>query len=180
MDPDGIERVLLDEAAISERVRGLAEEISERFQGEPVVALGVLKGAFVFLSDLIRALRVPVEVAFLKASSYGSSSYPGELSVEATERLDLAEKNVLIVEDIVDTGRSLKAIRAAVAATGPARLATVVLLDKKERREVDVDVEHVGFTVPDEFLVGYGLDYAERYRNLPFVGILSRSVYGKA
>jgi len=178
MDATDIERVLLAEEEIGARVREMAREISEGLAGEEVVALGVLNGAFVFLADLIRALSVPVRVAFLRAASYGRSHRPGELEIQAVGEPDLAGKNVLVVEDIVDTGRSLEGIRRRVEAAGPASLRVAVLLDKRDRREVPVRVDHVGFEVPDEFLVGYGLDYAGLYRNLPYVGILSRSVYG--
>lgn len=177
MDGTEIERVLLSAEAIDHRVRELAEEISLAFDGQEVLALGVLNGAFVFLADLVRHLTVPVRIAFIRAASYGDGSRPGELSVEAVGDLELGGKNVLIVEDIVDTGRSLRGIRATIEAAGAERVRVAVLLDKEERREVTVPVDHVGFPVPDEFLVGYGLDFAGRFRNLPCVGILSRSVY---
>jgi len=172
-----IDRVLLDEETIRRRVGEMAVAISADFGGEEIVALGVLNGAFVFLADLVRGLSLPVRIAFIRAASYGARSRPGELIVEAVGDLDLEGRNVLIVEDIVDTGRSLRGIRATIEAAGAARIRVAVLLDKEERREVDVPVDHVGFPVPDEFLVGYGLDYAGKYRNLPCVGVLKQSVY---
>jgi len=172
-----IERVLLTAEAIDRRVRELAGAISEDFHGDEIVAVGVLNGAFVFLADLVRHLTVPVRIAFIRAGSYGGDSRPGELTVEAVGNLDLRGKSVLIVEDMLDTGRSLRGIRAAIEAAGASRICVAVLLDKAERREVTVPVDHVGFRVLDEFLVGYGLDYAGRYRNLPCVGVLSRTVY---
>ncbi|MEN8148547.1 MAG: hypoxanthine phosphoribosyltransferase [Planctomycetota bacterium] len=178
MNADDIDRVLLDADSLRHRVADLAAEIDRSFAGEEILAVGVLNGAFVFLADLVRALASPVQVAFLRAASYGGGTRPGELSVEAVGEVDLEGKNVLIVEDILDTGRSLLGIRAAIEAARPKRLEIVVLLDKAERREVNVAADHIGFAVPDEFLVGYGLDYAGRYRNLPYVGVLSRTVYG--
>jgi hypoxanthine phosphoribosyltransferase len=144
---------------------------------EPIVAVGVLTGAFVFLADLIRHLECPVEVAFVRAESYRESTRPGELEVDIVGAPALEDRDVLVVEDILDTGRSLVRILEEVRAAGPRTLSTVVLLDKRERREVEVTVDFTGFTVPDEFLVGYGLDHARRYRHLPYVGVLRRSAY---
>lgn len=172
-----IERVLLSAADIERRVAEMASEIALCFEGREVTALGILNGAFVFLSDLVRALPCPTRVGFLHASSYGDGTRPGELTVDAIGRLELADRDVLIVEDILDTGRSLTRITEFVAEAGPKSLRVAVLLDKTDRREVSARADHVGFTVPDEFLVGYGLDYAGRYRHLPYVGVLSRAVY---
>jgi hypoxanthine phosphoribosyltransferase len=172
-----IERVLLSAAEIERRVAEMASEIALCFEGQEVTALGILNGAFVFLSDLLRALPCPTRVGFLHASSYGDGTRPGELAVETVGPLDLADRDVLIVEDILDTGRSLKRITEVVSEAGPSSLRVAVLLDKTDRREVPAQADHIGFTVPDEFLVGYGLDYAGRYRHLPYVGVLSRAVY---
>ena len=155
----------------------MAAEIAESFEGEEVTALGVLNGAFVFLADLVRAMPCPVRIGFLRASSYGAGTRPGELEVEFICRTELKGRNVLIVEDILDTGRSLNRISEFISAAGPKHLRVAVLLDKADRREVEARADHIGFEVPDEFLVGYGLDYAGRYRHLPYVGVLSRHIY---
>jgi hypoxanthine phosphoribosyltransferase len=172
-----IERVLLTEEQIRERVGALAAEISRECEGRAITALGVLTGAFVFLADLLRRLECPAEVGFVRAESYRDGTRPGALDVEIVGAPALRGRDVLVVEDILDTGRSLAGILEAVRGEGPRSLRTVVLLDKRERREVEVDVDHVGFTVPDEFLVGYGLDHAQRFRHLPYVGVLARSAY---
>lgn len=175
-DPD-IEKVLLDEEQIRARVKELAAEACAAFEGRPILVVGVLKGAFIFLADLVREMHGPLKVAFLRAESYRDGTRPGELEVGCVGVPDLRGRDVLLVEDIVDTGRSLVGILDAVRELGALSVRTVVLLDKSDRREVDVAVDHVGFIVPDEFLVGYGLDHAEDYRNLPYVGVLARRVY---
>ena len=174
--PD-IERVLLGPEEIGRRVGELAGEISRACAPGPVTAVGVLTGAFVFLSDLLRCMEVPVVVAFVRAESYRDGTRPGELRVEVLGDPDLAGKDVLVVEDILDTGRSLTGIVREISARKPRSLRTAVLLDKEERREALFVADFTGFPVPDEFLVGYGLDYAGRYRDLPYVGVLRRSVY---
>ncbi len=174
--PD-IEKVFRTAGEIHERVGELAEEIGLIYGDREIVALCVLTGGVLFFADLVRCLGGTVRLAFAKAASYHDGTRPGDLTVDLLSGEDLAGKDVLIVEDIVDTGRSLVGIRRALRAFSPRSVRTVVLLDKKARREVDVDVEFTGFTVPDEFLVGFGLDHAGRYRNLPYVGILRRTVY---
>lgn len=172
-----VERILFTEEQIRERVRELAREIRAVFDPDGVYAVGVLTGAFVFLSDLIRQLDLPVEVGFVTATSYRDGTRPGALLTSAVGELRVAGRDVLLVEDILDTGRSLEAVQARLREAGARSLRTAVLLDKAERREVDVPVDFRGFEVPNEFLVGYGLDYAGRYRGLPYVGVLRRSVY---
>ncbi len=176
VDPD-IDHVLLSAGEIEARVAAMARDIDRRREGAEITAVGVLTGGFVFLADLVRRLRGPVRVGFVRAASYGEGTRPGELTVEILTDREIEGRDVLLVEDIVDTGRSLAGLLRTLAGHRPRSLRTAVLLDKKARREVEVPLDHVGFPVPDEFLVGYGLDYAGRYRNLPYVGVLRRSVY---
>jgi hypoxanthine phosphoribosyltransferase len=172
-----VDRVLFTSDEIATRVRILAGEIRERVGTDEIVAVGVLTGAFVFLSDLVRVLDGPVRVLLARTSSYGEGTRPGELNVEIPGEMDLEGRDILLVEDIVDTGRSLKALVEALGEHRPRSLTTVALLDKPARREVDFAADFTGFMVPDEFLVGYGLDHAGLYRNLPDICVLARSVY---
>lgn len=174
-----IERVLIGEVRIRERVRSLAGEIAAAYGDGEITAVGVLTGAFVFLADLLRALPNPTRVVFARACSYRDSSRPGALEVEIVGGADLSGRDLLVVEDIVDTGRSLLGLVEVLNDAGARSVRTAVLLDKEERREVDVKADFTGFRAPDEFLVGYGLDYAGRYRHLPYVGVLARSVYAE-
>jgi hypoxanthine phosphoribosyltransferase len=175
-----IEKVLLSAEEIDRRVRELAGEVRAEVGNGEILALGVLTGAFVFLSDLIRRLGDPVCVSFVSATSYRDGTVPGELLIEGLSGVEVRGRDVLVVEDIVDTGRSLYALQAELRRREPRSLRTAVLLDKRSRRQVEARADFTGFVVPDEFLVGYGLDYAGRYRNLPYVGVLRRSVYEKA
>jgi hypoxanthine phosphoribosyltransferase len=166
--------VLIDQPAIAGRVAELARDIQrETPAGAPVHFVAVLKGAFVFLSDLVRAFDAPVTCDFLAVSSYAAGQTPsGE--VRLTKDLDhgLNGRHVVLVEDIVDSGATLAYLRGMLCARGPASLRTVCLLDKPSRRRVAVPIEYVGFTIPDTFVVGYGLDLDERYRHLPYIGTL--------
>ncbi len=157
---------------IAARVEELAEEISRSFQGtEKLVVVGLLRGSFVFIADLVREIDLPVEVDFLEASSYGNSTTS---SREVRILKDLSGKiegrDVLVVEDIVDTGFTLSHVLQLLLARNPARLEVCALLDKPSRREVEIKATWTGFEIPDEFVVGYGIDYAQRNRNLPFIG----------
>lgn len=178
MHPD-IERVLLTRQEIQERVAVLGKEISKDYQGKELLAVGVLKGSVVFLADLLRVLTVPVELDFIAVSSYGAASKSTGI-VRILKDLDRTVKGreVLLVEDIVDTGLTLKYITEHLNSQQPAGVRVCALLDKPSRRKVDVQIDYLGFSVPDEFMVGYGLDFAGRYRNLPDVCILRREVYG--
>lgn len=166
--------VLIDQSTIAGRVAELARDIQrETPAGEPVHLVAVLKGAFVFLSDLVRAFDLPVTCDFLAVSSYGAAqTSSGE--VRLTKDLDhgLSGRHVVLVEDIVDSGATLAYLRGMLGARGPASLRTVCLLDKPARRRVAVPIEYVGFTISDTFVVGYGLDLDERYRHLPYIGTL--------
>ena len=159
---------------IEARLVELAAEINHDYTGKEILLVGTLKGAYIFMADLSRKLTGPVEIDFMKASSYGDSTRPSELKFEKLSETKFTGKHVLLVEDIVDTGRTLAFLRDEVNNQNAASLRVCTLLDKPSRREVELAAcEYIGFTIPDEFVVGYGLDYAQRYRNLPYVGILN-------
>ncbi len=167
--------VLISEQQIQERVRELAASISEDYEdrGE-VVLVGVLKGAFVFLADLSRRLSVPRVIEFIAVSSYGSGSKSsGAVRLVMDVRGNIEDKHVLIVEDIVDTGHTLKYLIGMLKSHNPASVKTCALVRKAERAEVDVHVDYLGFDIPDEWVVGYGLDYAEQNRTLPYIGTMA-------
>jgi len=177
LHPD-LERVLFTEQEIADLVGGLAARISADYQGQDLVVVGILRGAVPFVADLIRRLTVPVRLDFVAISSYGqSATSSGEVRYLKDLEESIEGHHVLVVEDIVDTGLTLSYLLESLAARGPASLRVCALLDKPSRRKVDVPVAYCGAAVPDEFLVGYGLDYAQRYRNLPVIGILKREVY---
>ncbi len=154
---------------IYEKTIELAERITRDYAGKEIVAVGILKGAFVFFADIVRAIKVPLTIDFIVSSSYLKSTSTGEVKIHCDLRDDIANKDVLLIDDIIDTGISLNYIRERILSLGPASLKICVLLDKKERRVVDVPVDYTGFEVPNKFLVGYGLDYDNKYRNLPYI-----------
>ncbi|MGB9681732.1 MAG: hypoxanthine phosphoribosyltransferase [bacterium] len=170
---DNIE-VLFTEEEIKKRVKELGEEISSFYLGRSPHLVCILRGAVIFLSDLVRSIDLPVTIDFMAVSSYGRSDKSSGV-VKITKDLDetIEDKDVLIVEDIVDTGLTLKHLHQIFWARNPKDLKTCVLLDKKERRMVDVGLDFIGFEVPNEFIVGYGLDFDGFYRNLPFLGVLN-------
>ena len=169
-----IEAILYERAVIDERVKELAAQVAAVYRDRPLVVAVTLKGAFVFAADLVRHLPESIEIVFVRASSYGASTSPEqEPEVELPAGFAWAGRQVLLVEDIVDTGRTVAALRDAIRRAGAGAVRVCAFLDKPSRREVQVDVEFTGFTLQgDPFVVGYGLDFAERYRNLPFVGVL--------
>ena len=173
-----IERVLLSEEQLRQRVRELGEEISKEYAGKEILMIGVLRGAVMFLADLARAITVPVMIDFMAVSSYGTSTSSSGI-VRILKDLDeeVAGKHVLIVEDIIDSGLTLSYLVDNIKSRQPASVRICTLLNKPERRKVDLEVNYNGFVVPDEFVVGYGLDYAEKYRNVPFIGILKPAIY---
>ncbi|MBO5737550.1 MAG: hypoxanthine phosphoribosyltransferase [Clostridia bacterium] len=180
MEKSEIERVLLSEAQIAERVKEVAKKIDEDYQGKEVIAVCILKGSVVFFADLIRAMKTPVNVEFMKVSSYGfGTSSSGKLSVGLDLLSNIEGKEVLIVEDIIDSGNTMYALKEMLKTRNPASLRIVTLLDKPARRTMDINADYTCFEIEDEFVIGYGLDYAEKYRDLPYVGILSRWVYEK-
>jgi len=176
-DHEDVREVLIGEEEIARKVQELGEAISRDYAGREIRLVGVLTGAAVFLSDLMRRIRAPVQVDFLRCRSYGDGTESSGVSLLQ----DLVEPvegcHVLVVEDIIDTGTTLNRLLNDLEARGAASVQVVALLDKPSRRKVPVKVDYVGFTVPDEWVVGYGLDFAQRYRNLPFVGVLKPRVY---
>jgi hypoxanthine phosphoribosyltransferase len=169
-----IGKPLLTAEQIHEKVAELADKISRDYQGKEIVAVGILKGSFMFFADIIRALRIPVTVDFIVASSYLKTTSTGEVKIHCDIKEDIAGKHVLLIDDIIDTGISLNYIKERIMSLGPESLKICILLDKKERRIVDVPVDYIGFEVPNEFLVGYGLDFDNNYRNLPYIAIFKK------
>ncbi|WP_374711334.1 hypoxanthine phosphoribosyltransferase [Symbiobacterium terraclitae] len=164
---------LLSAEQIAARVRELGAEISRDLAGQTVLVVGVLKGAFVFCADLLRCLTVPAEVDFMAVSSYGSATESsGVIRILKDLDASVTGKHVLLAEDIVDSGLTLRYLKEYLEHQNPASLRVCVLLDKPARRQTQVAVDYVGFTIPDEFIVGYGIDYAEQYRHLPYIGIV--------
>jgi len=171
--------VLITKTEIARRVQSLALEIHSDFAGREMVVVSLLNGTVMFLADLIRHLSLPLRLDFIGVSSYGAGTESGELVITKELRLDVRGRDVLLVDDILDTGRTIKRVHAKLRQLKPRRIKTCVLLDKPARRIEKVRSDYVGFTIPDLFVVGYGLDYAERYRNLPFVGVLKPEMYRK-
>ena len=169
----GVEEVLIDEAALQARIAELGEEISADYRGRELLLIGVLKGAVFFMSDLMRRLRVPCEIDFMAISSYGASTdSSGVVRILKDLDINIEGRHVLVVEDIIDSGLTLSYLMRNLEAREPASLEVCALMTKPDRREIDVDVRYVGFEIPNRFVIGYGLDFAERYRNLPFVAVL--------
>lgn len=168
-------RVMLSEEQVDLRIRELAEQISKDFEGKTVHLICILKGSVFFSCELAKRITVPVTIDFMSVSSYGDDTVSsGRVKIVKDLDESLQGKNVLIVEDIIDSGRTLSFLIDLLSSRGPESLAICTLLDKPERREVSVDVNYVGFEIPDEFVVGYGLDYAQKYRNLPYVGVVEK------
>jgi hypoxanthine phosphoribosyltransferase len=172
-----IAEILVDAEEIQTKVTEMGREISEDYRGKNLLLVGLLRGAIVFLSDLMRSIDIPVLLDFIGISSYGDSTESGAVRLVMDLETDIAGLDVLIVEDIVDTGKTLYYLVENLRARQPASLRICALLDKPERRTVPIDVDYVGFRIPDKFVVGYGLDFAEGYRNLPFVGVLKEHLY---
>lgn len=161
-------QLMISKEQINDRVRELAKQIINEFEGEEIYAVSILKGSFIFFADLVRFLETKVYVDFMQVSSYRTEMESfGEVIFIKDMSIDIKDKNVLIVDDIIDTGRTLKALIQALELRKPKKLKTAVLLDKKERREVDYEADFVGFVIPDRFVVGYGLDWGEEGRNYP-------------
>jgi hypoxanthine phosphoribosyltransferase len=166
-------RVLITEDKIRERVDLVAAQIAAAYKGQPLTIVGVLTGSLVFLADLIRRLNLPLRIALVQASSYrGATTRPGELHVQAELLPDLKGRHILLIDDILDTGKTLKHMVEHLRGLGTASVRTAVLLRKEGRQEVVIEPDFVGFTIPNEFVVGYGLDYDDEYRNLPFIAVL--------
>ncbi len=175
---DDVLKILISEEEIEKRVKELGRQISDDYAGKSLVVVSVLKGSVMFMADLLRALDIHTEIDFMVVSSYGS----GVVSTGAVKMLKdiflpIEGRDVLIVEDILDTGKTLHYIKDYLGARKPNSIRICTLLDKPERREADIVADYVGFNVPDEFVIGYGLDYDEHYRNLPFIGVLKPEIY---
>ena len=176
----GMMKTLVSEEELRDRIRELGRQVSEDYRGKDLLLVTVLKGAVVFLADFMRALECHCEIDFMVASSfYGSAQSSGILKLVKDLDVPIEGRDVLIVEDILDSGVTLSHVMEILRSRKPASLKLCSLLEKPERHRVEVPLDYVGFIVPDEFVVGYGLDYAEKYRNLPFVGVLKESVYNK-
>ncbi|MCL2083628.1 MAG: hypoxanthine phosphoribosyltransferase [Oscillospiraceae bacterium] len=173
-----IEKILIDERTLKKRVCELADEI-RRDAGQPEPLLvGVLKGSFIFMADLLRALDMYCEIDFMAVSSYGANTVnTGQVRILKDIGQSIENRDVILVEDILDSGETLGYIMRLMKARQPRSLKLCVMLDKPERRKVDITPDYVGFSIPNEFVVGYGLDYAERYRQLPYIGVLKPEIY---
>ncbi len=180
MMPD-VAEVLITGEQIEEKVRALGESITRDYAGERLLLVGVLRGAVVVMGDLMRCIDLPCEIDFMDISSYGSgTSSSGVVRILKDLEEDITGRHVLIVEDIIDTGLTLSYLVRSLLARNPASLEICALLTKPERREIDVPVRYVGFEIPNRFVIGYGLDFAERYRNLPFVGVIRDELAAQA
>jgi hypoxanthine phosphoribosyltransferase len=177
---DEIEAVLISEAQIRQRVRQLARRIESDFAGRELLILALLNGTVLFLADLIRRLSLPMRLDFMGVSSYREGTSSRELIYTKELRLDARGRDVLLIDDILDTGKTLQSVLARITPLKPRSIKLCVLLNKPSRRIVDLQADYVGFEIPDRFVVGYGLDFAERYRNLPFIGVLRPHVYKSA
>ncbi|WP_126424697.1 hypoxanthine phosphoribosyltransferase [Brevibacillus marinus] len=177
---DDIKDILISEAEIADKVRELGAILSEEYRDKNPLVICVLKGAVLFMSDLVRQMNIPCEMDFMAVSSYGSSTESSGV-VRIIKDLDTSvqERHVLIVEDIMDSGLTLSRLVELLKHRQASSVKVVTLLDKPKRRKVEIKPDYCGFTIPDEFVVGYGLDYAEKYRNLPFIGILKPDVYAR-
>lgn len=171
--------VMIDEAQLQARIAEIAAEITRDYEGEPdLLLICVLKGGYMFLSDLSRALARPHSLDFMGVSSYGSGTRStGAVQIIMDLKAPIADRNVLIVEDIIDSGQTLQYLKRNLLSRGPRSLRIVTLLNKPSRREVEVPVDYVGFDIPDEFVVGYGLDFDEEYRNLPYIAVLKPEIF---
>lgn len=177
LHPD-IDRVLVDADTIQQRVRELAAEIDHDYAGlSRLLLVGVLKGAFIFMADLCRALTIPHAVDFMAVSSYGMTAHSGAVRIVLDLREPIEDKHVLLVEDIVDSGNTLRYLQQVLASRGPASLRTCALSSKERPEAQSIPIDYLGFTIPDVWVVGYGLDYADTHRTLPYIGALKPEVY---
>jgi hypoxanthine phosphoribosyltransferase len=173
-----IDHVLLDEATIQRRVHELGQLINQEYAGKDLLLISVLKGSLVFMADLMRAITIPHAIDFMATSSYGAKvASKGVVRILKDLNESIAGRNIIIVEDIIDSGHTLSYLSRILHERAPATIRIMTLLDKPDRREVEIPVDWVGFSIPNHFVVGYGLDYNEIYRNLPYIGVLKPSVY---
>ena len=177
---ENVEKIMITEAQIATRIEELAAQLDRLYEGRKPLVVCILKGSVMFFADLLRKMKTSVEMDFMAVSSYGNGTVSSkELTIKKDLTMDIYNRDVLLVEDIIDSGNTLYQLKKLLNARQPASLNIITLLDKPQRREVPIEPEYTGFVIEDEFVVGYGLDYAEEYRNLPYVGVLKRSVYEK-
>ena len=173
-----VKEVLLTEEEISFRIKELGKEISKDYKGKDLLLVGILKGAVIFMAELCKNIDLPLKIDFMAVSSYGSSTKSsGVVRIQKDLDEEIEGKDVLIVEDIVDTGLTLNYLVENLLSRKPASLKICCCLDKPNRRKAAINIDYVGFSIPDEFVIGYGLDYAQKFRNLPYIGVLSEKVY---
>ena len=174
-----IQEVLFSEEQLKNRVREIAQQITADYQGKEIMLISVLRGSFVFMADLCRAIDLPCTLDFMAVSSYGKGTKSsGQVQITKDLSEDITGRHIIVVEDILDSGNTLSYLLKILEHRHPASIRLCTLLDKPDRRVKPVEVHYSGFTIPDAFVVGYGLDYAEKYRNLPYIGILKPQVYG--
>ena len=174
------EKVLISKNELQDKIKRLADQISKDYEGKNPLFVGILKGSVLFMSDLLRELSTPCQMEFMSVSSYGASTKSsGEVKLIKDLNVPISDKHVIIVEDIVDSGNTLSYLKRLLLQRNPKSVKICTLLDKPDRRKVELDVDYVGFKIPDEFVVGYGLDYNENYRQYPEIYILKREVYEK-
>ena len=174
-----IQEVLFSEEQLKNRVREIAQQITADYQGKEIMLISVLRGSFVFMADLCRAIDLPCTLDFMVVSSYGKGTKSsGQVQITKDLSEDISDRHIIVVEDILDSGNTLSYLLKILENRHPASIRLCTLLDKPDRRVKPVQVHYSGFTIPDAFVVGYGLDYAEKYRNLPYIGILKPRVYG--
>ncbi len=173
-----VQKVMLSEETIAKKVKEMGAQISNDYEGKKLLMVSVLKGSVVFVADLMRSISIPVSIDFMAVSSYGSGTKSsGVVKIIKDIDINLEGMDLLIVEDILDSGKTLAYLKELLEGRSPASIRVATLLDKPARRQADVRPDYCGFEVPDEFIIGYGLDYAERYRNLPYIGVLKPEVY---
>jgi len=178
MIKDDVKEILFSKQDLADKCRELGKQISEDYEGKDLVLVGILKGSVVFMTDLMKEITIACSIEFMEVSSYGSgSTSSGVVKITKDLDMDITGKHILIIEDIIDTGLTLSYLVDYLKTRKAEGIDIVCLLDKKEKRTRDIPVKYVGFEVPDEFIIGYGIDYAEKYRNLPFVGTLKDEIY---
>ena len=175
---DDIEKVFYSQQELQQKVNELGAQITKDYEGKDLLVVGILKGSVMFFADLTRNIGIPLHIDFMVASSYGNGTETsGKVNIKKDLSVDIKGRHVLLVEDIIDSGITMSQLKVELAKREPASLKLCALLSKPSRRKADVDIDYCGYEVPDEFLVGYGLDYAENYRNLPVIGVLKREIY---